>query len=101
MGTLKSYVHCGRLVDLCPGEGEVLSVSEGKWGFQVISSPPEAELEKMGVRSWPTWGCEVSNFPWSYANSETCYLLKGKVTVTPTGGEAVSFGAGEDADALR
>lgn len=25
--------------------------------------PPPQEL---GVRSWPTWGCEASKFPWSY-----------------------------------
>ena len=28
-------------------------------------------------------GCGVSKFPWTYDQSESCYLLAGKVTVTP------------------
>lgn len=23
-------------------------------------------LQELGVKSWPTWGCEKSKFPWSY-----------------------------------
>lgn len=37
---------------------------------------------------WPTWGCGVSKFPWSYGENETCYVLEGRVVVTPDG-EAV------------
>jgi uncharacterized cupin superfamily protein len=38
----------------------------------------------------------VSNFPWTYDSNESCYLLKGRVTVTPSDGrEPVSFGAGD------
>jgi uncharacterized cupin superfamily protein len=37
------------------------------------------------VRSWPTWGCEVSRFPWSYSENETCYVIEGHVIVTPDG----------------
>ena len=40
----------------------------------------------MGVKSWPTWGCGVSKFPWTYSETETCLILKGKVTVTPKDG---------------
>ena len=25
-----------------------------------------ANQQELGVRSWPTWGCEASKFPWSY-----------------------------------
>jgi hypothetical protein len=46
------------------------------------------------VTSWPTWGCGVSTFPWTYDEQETCLLLEGDVTVTPDGGEPVRFGAG-------
>ena len=45
--------------------------------------------------SWPTWGCGISTFPWSYDEQETCLLLEGDVTVTPDGGEPVRFGAGD------
>ena len=37
------------------------------------------------MKKCPTWGCEVSSFPWSYDASETCLLLEGQVLVTPDG----------------
>lgn len=41
-------------------------------------------------------GCDAGSFPWSYSDSESCYLLQGKVTVTPTDGrQAVTFGKGD------
>lgn len=57
----------------------------------------------MKVKSWSTWGCGVSKFPWSYDSTETSYFIKGKVVVTPTpngspvtieGGDFVVFPAG-------
>lgn len=42
------------------------------------------------------WGCPPSKFPWTYSSKETCYLLEGKVKVTPEGAnEAVEIGAGD------
>ena len=32
----------------------------------VTSNPDPAELQSLGVKSWPTWGCGVSTFPWTY-----------------------------------
>ncbi len=61
----------------------------------VIHNPDKSDLEQMGVFSWPVWEKEVSAFPWTYADKETCYLLEGAVTVTPDGGKPVSFGAGD------
>ncbi|GAB5037362.1 enzyme of the cupin superfamily [Nannochloropsis oceanica] len=64
--------------------------------IKVVSQPDEATLTRMGVNSWPTWGCDVSKFPWSYGDAETCYILQGRVTVTPTsGGKAVTVGKGD------
>ncbi len=37
------------------------------------------------MRSWPTWGCPASKFDWYYDQTETCYVLEGRVIVTPTG----------------
>jgi uncharacterized cupin superfamily protein len=56
---------------------------------------PEGTIAELGVRDWPIWSCEVSSFPWTYDAQETCLLLEGQVTVTPDGGEPVSFGAGD------
>lgn len=56
---------------------------------------PCVYAQALGVSRWPTWGCEVSNFPWSYDSTETCYVLKGRVVVTPDGGPAVEIAAGD------
>jgi uncharacterized cupin superfamily protein len=61
----------------------------------VINNPDADRLEQLGVTSWPIWTCEESTFPWTYDAEETCYLLEGKVTVTPEGGESVLFGKGD------
>jgi len=51
-------------------------------------------LQKLGVKSWPIWEKEPSTFPWHYDDTETCYLLTGKVNVK-TDEEEVEFGAGD------
>ena len=56
-------------------------------------SPPK--LEVLGVYDWPIWRKEVSTFPWHYAQQETCYVLRGKFTVTPDGGEPMAFRRGD------
>ena len=64
-------------------------------GITVTSNPDPAQLESLGVTRWPIWGCEVSSFPWTYDERETCLLLDGDVSVTPDGGAPVRFGAGD------
>lgn len=67
-----------------------------KVGIRIERNPSEERLAQLGVRSWPKWGCPASEFPWTYDGTETCYLLKGKVKVTPKGStEFVEFGAGD------
>jgi uncharacterized cupin superfamily protein len=61
----------------------------------VDRNPDEAQLRELGVFDWPIWTKEASEFPWHYAECERCFLLEGDVTVTPDGGEAVSFGKGD------
>lgn len=53
------------------------------------------ELDGMNVSSWPIWEKGVSRFDWHYDDKETCYILKGKVTVTAGDGKQVNFGAGD------
>ena len=65
-------------------------------GIEVVSKPDDAFLKEKGVFGWGTWGCEASTFPWTYSQSESCYLLEGEVTVTPDDGSpAASFGKGD------
>jgi uncharacterized cupin superfamily protein len=60
-----------------------------------IERPSAEKLKELGVFSWPIWEKEVSKFDWHYDEQESCYLLKGKVTVTTKGGEKAEFGAGD------
>ena len=60
-----------------------------------VEKPDAASLVDLGVKSWPIWEKEVSRFDWTYDSMEVCYLLEGKVSVTPDGGEAVEFGKGD------
>ncbi|HEY3327751.1 MAG TPA: cupin domain-containing protein [Novimethylophilus sp.] len=61
----------------------------------VEHSPDPSRLKELGVTSWPTWSKEISVFPWTYSDQEVAYILEGEVTVTPNGGEPVSFGKGD------
>jgi len=47
-----------------------------------------------GVLNWPIWECEVSEFPWTYSERESCYILKGEIEVT-TDVETVSIQPGD------
>ena len=73
-----------------------MSSSQELAEIQVVSQPDQAFLDSKGVFSWGTWGCGVSKFPWTYDSSESCYLLAGQVTVTPTDGrQPATFGKGD------
>ena len=56
--------------------------------------PTEQELDKLNVKSWGVWTKEVSEFPWSYDETETCYILEGEVEVTGDG-EKIEFKKGD------
>ncbi|MCB1785103.1 MAG: cupin domain-containing protein [Gammaproteobacteria bacterium] len=58
-------------------------------------NPSPMKLEVLGVYDWPIWRKEVSSFPWTYQQQETCYVLRGRFTVTPEGGEPQSFQRGD------
>jgi len=60
-----------------------------------VEKPDAVKLEALGVERWGIWEKEASSFPWHYDEKETCYILEGEVTVTPEGGEPVSFGVGD------
>ena len=59
-----------------------------------IEQPEQERLDELGVKDWPIWEKEVSEFDWYYDEKETCYILNGKAEVeTPEG--KVSFGEGD------
>ncbi len=57
--------------------------------------PSEDELKNLGVKSWGIWSKEVSEFPWSYDDTETCYILEGEVEVIGEDGEKIEFKKGD------
>ena len=59
-----------------------------------IQKIPKEKLDSMNVESWPVWECEPSEFDWEYSDTETCYIIEGRVTVETAEG-AVSFGSGD------
>jgi len=63
--------------------------------INIESNPGEARQNELGISSWPIWEKEASEFPWSYDEKETCYILEGEVEVTPERGEAVKMGKGD------
>lgn len=53
------------------------------------------KLEVMGVFDWATWEKEISEFPWTYQMTETCYIIDGEAIVTPDDGEPVTIERGD------
>lgn len=52
------------------------------------------DLTKMGVFNWSIWTCEVSEFPWTYSDKESCFILDGEIEVK-TQDESVHIGPGD------
>jgi len=60
-----------------------------------IEKPDEKRLEELGVKNWPIWEKEVSEFDWYYDTNETCYFLEGKVEVTTEDGKKIIVRKGD------
>ena len=60
--------------------------------IKVEHQPSQERLNQLGVKRWPIWAREVSEFPWTYDSAETCYFLEGEAIVTPDGEQPVQVG---------
>ncbi len=63
--------------------------------IKIEKGPSDERLARLGVKDWEIWTKEVSDFPWTYDSTETCYFLAGEVEVTPEGGAPVMMGKGD------
>ena len=63
--------------------------------IKIEREPSDDRLDSLGVKEWPIWTKETSEFPWTYDSSETCYFLEGSVVVTTEDGQEVSCGKGD------
>ena len=41
----------------------------------LIKQLTEDEIQEMGIRSWSTWSCDKSEFPWEYSEKESSGCL--------------------------
>ncbi len=46
-----------------------------------ITKKTEKELDDLGIHQWSIWTCEKSEFPWTYAEKESCYIIEGVIDV--------------------
>ncbi|MDP8216851.1 MAG: cupin domain-containing protein [Candidatus Kaelpia imicola] len=53
------------------------------------------ELKNLGVDSWGSWSCDISEFDWKYDSDERCYIQEGRVIVTTEEGEKVEINKGD------
>jgi len=51
--------------------------------------------EKKEAENWSIWEKEISEFPWEYSDTETCFILEGDVIVTNEDGEKFHFSQGD------
>lgn len=58
-----------------------------------VRKPTPEEIQE--AQNWPTWNKEVSEFPWSYDQKETCLILGGRAEVEGKDGEKAEFGPGD------
>ncbi len=63
--------------------------------IEIKRNPDQEELDELGVEDWPVWTKEESEFPWEYDTEEVCYVLEGRVTVTPDEGGPVEIMKGD------
>ncbi|MBN2119979.1 MAG: cupin domain-containing protein [Candidatus Omnitrophica bacterium] len=54
---------------------------------KIETNPSQARLDELGVKQWPIWTCDVSEFDWHYDDNEICYFLEGAVVVKAEGRE--------------
>ena len=61
-----------------------------------IKSPCSASvIIKYGIKSWPIWECEPSQFKWNYEEKETCLILEGEANIIISEKESVDIKAGD------
>jgi len=53
-------------------------------------------LKKLGAEKWSVWEKDVSEFPWSYDQQETCYIIEGEAeVVSQDGSQTAEFEKGD------
>ena len=62
----------------------------------LIKSPCSASLIiQYGIKNWPIWECEPSNFSWKYNEKETCLIIEGEANIKTPDGENYFIKSGD------
>ncbi len=61
----------------------------------LVRALSSSEIEELGVKNWPIWTKDVSEFDWYYDATEECLLLQGLVEVTAANGFTKTIKAGD------
>ena len=62
----------------------------------LIKSPCKASvIIQYGIKSWPIWECEPSNFQWSYDEKEICLIIEGEANIMTKEGESYFIKSGD------
>lgn len=58
-----------------------------------VWKPSTEEIKE--TENWGEWSKETSEFPWSYSDTETCYILEGEAHVKDKEGNEIHFQKGD------
>ena len=62
----------------------------------LIKSPCSASvIIQYGIKNWPIWECEPSNFSWNYNEKEICLIIEGEANILTEGGEDYFIQSGD------
>ena len=62
----------------------------------LIKSPCSASvIIQYGIKNWPIWECEPSNFHWNYNEKEICLIIKGEANIKTEEGESYFIKSGD------
>ena len=62
----------------------------------LIKSPCSASLIiQYGIKNWPIWKCDPSNFQWNYNEKEICLIIEGEANIKTEAGEIYFIKSGD------
>ena len=62
----------------------------------LIKSPCRASvIIQYGIKNWPIWQCDPSNFKWHYNEKEICLIIEGEAYIKTEEGERYFIKSGD------
>ena len=62
----------------------------------LIKSPCSASvIIQYGIKNWPIWEREPSNFSWNYNEKEICLIIEGEANIKTEEGESYFIKSGD------